>query len=732
MDDLPHLISMLRASPPPLSADEEATIERIKKALDQGGLIDYTGKERCVPPEFTSIPEQQSLSAPNPAPAPATLFETSNVINVGPNGQYPTINSAITSQHLPEECTIIVAAGTYTEEVNVLTSVHLVAQGEVRLVNCHFVIRAPILTFRGFSFLTDGEIFAVNRGQLSLMDCRIDSTGTKAPFDLTANVSIEVVRTQINAATVLQSRNMCSITFVESTLNGCISVSKSDTRIINSQLDGRNGIALEMFSATVNVVGSTFSGCTSVALSARERTQLSMDATTISDVNGAGMLIHGFSSLRGNNIRIVRCQKAGIIISNDANATVSESSVTHCGHTGCEILNSGSLELNGVWVASTTGSAILCDGRSKLNMTRCRVTKGMRHGIEAGNGSVLRISDTMVDLCEFSGIISSNAKVTAISCLIENNKDTNMSAEDHSWVELTRCSFLKSQTDGLVADSETMIICNDCFFIENEGRGIIIRNCRDSKFQQSTFYDNKHGGLLFEDTKQMVVDNCVVNKNSFIISNVGTAIVRLSALYYATTKYGDEPREHIEVRNKSKATFEENKISKSCTKVKKSDVNIRQNKFSLSQNYAIVGEYYAKIFVESNEFNKDKMILSLKDNSYVHCFNNKISNVMRPLMKDPVTQQFVPMPSENKVKALHIRSFSEGLIEGNMISGDYDYAIFVDGQSKVDNRANQIQCGQLGGICYSGVSSGLCEDNQYTGNTMHAEFFSHGCSPTRR
>ena len=730
MDDLPHLISMLTASPPPLSLAEQEIIEKVRKALDQNGIGESDEKEKCVPPEFISIQEPQPLTDFSAASQISTVFESQNLIYVGPQGHFPTIAQAVAAAQ--DNSTIVIQPGTYTEDVTFTTNLHIVGQSDVKCVNCHFTVKSQLLTIRSIAFTTqDSEIFTLSRGQLSLLECRIESSANKPPFDMNPNVSLEIVRCAIAANIIMQAR-MSVLSLINSHFLGSIAISKSDINIINCKLDGRTNIALELYTTNMYICGSIITGSNSVGISVRERSNLTIESTNITEIRGAGILVHSSSIFKANNIRINNCEKSGVIISNDSNVEISESKISHCKHTGCEVLNTGSLELNGVWISETNGSGVLCDGRAKFSATRCRITNGSHHGIEAGNGASVNIRDTMIDGFKFSGVVCSNAKVTATSCLLESNFETNMTAEDHSWVEITYCSFLKSKQDGLVADSEAMIICTSCYFIENQGKGVIVRNCRDSKFQQSTFFENAHGGLLFEDTKQMVIDNCVIKKNSFIVKNVSNAMVRLSLLNLAFTKYGDEPREFIEILNQSKATFEECRITSCCTKVRKSEANLRQNKFSKSQQFAIIGEYCAKLFIESNEFDKDRQILSIKDNSYVHFFNNKISNVLRPFKKDPNTNQKIKMGSEYKIKAIHIKSFSQGLIEGNTISGDYDYAIFVDGQSKVDNRANQIQCGPLAGICYSGVSSGLCEDNQYTGTTQHNEFFQHGCSPTRK
>lgn len=721
MDDLPHLVSMLKAEPPPLTPEEQEILHKIKEALGKStDDADAKIKERLNPPEFTSIPKPQPLTLPSSyQPEISTVFQTQNAITIGPNGQYPTISAALND--ITEETTLLVEAGTYTDEATFVNPIHIVAQGEVQFAHSRFTVRTQLVTFRGFTFVSENETFIMNAGQLSFLGCKIVSQANKLPIEATTGVTLEFIQCTVTCAEFLQIRSSSSISFINSQVKGAISVSKSDMKIINSHFNGGTSpIALQIIETSCQIIGSVFVGSSSVAISAVQRSTVDMSDSFINRVSGAGILVHSFSVFKGKNIRISETDKAGFIVY-DGNAEITRSSITNCSNSGCEILSSSSLELNEIWISETKGSAILVD-QSKIKLTRCRVTNASKHGIEVLNSASAKISDTMIDTNAYSGILSISGKIELQSCHIEGNHDSNVIIDDRSFLEPTNCSFLKSEHDGLVADSQSMVKCNGCYFISNKGRGIVIKNCRDSKFQETTLFDNKRGGLLSEKTKQMVVDSCIIYKNSFIISEVQNAIVRKSAFFAAHSKLNNK-REHIEIRNDSKATFEENKIEKCCTRVVQAELNARQNKFLHSPITAIEAEYKATLHIESNEFEKDHMILSVRDNSEVHCFNNKMTNISRPKTSD----------SDAKFKAIFIRSFSEGRIEGNTISGVYDYAIFIDGQSKVDNIANQIECGAKGSIYYSGVSTGNCEKNNVTGNHPRKdEYYGPGCGPTRR
>ena len=245
MDDLPHLISMLRASPPPLTPDEEAIIARVTKELEKNNLTDPKGKDRCFAPPFDPISEPPPLGAPIPIEQSQTVFQTQNVLYVGPEGQFPTISAAI--NQAIEDSTIVVQAGTYQDDFTCLKPIHIVANGEVTFTNTHIAIRTQLVTIRGINFVSDTEIFSINRGQLSLSDCNISTTSQKPPIDITASISLEFIRCRFTATNIIQNRVPSIIYFAECALSGIVSISKSDLKIFNCQLDGGKGMALELF-----------------------------------------------------------------------------------------------------------------------------------------------------------------------------------------------------------------------------------------------------------------------------------------------------------------------------------------------------------------------------------------------------------------------------------------------------------------------------------------------------
>ncbi|KAH0787328.1 AAA family ATPase [Histomonas meleagridis] len=705
MDDLPHLISLLRASPQPLTEEEEETLQKIKKALDTTTTTSEHTISDLVPQEINSIPEPSLKIAQTNAPDSNTLFSNKNVISVSSHSKNKTISSAI--ETAPENSTILISSGTYTEQLTINVPLHFVAKGNVKLDNIHFILRSSLLTLEGFEITSDSEIFTLNRGHLALSKCVISNVSQTRPIIvLTSTATVEMIGCTCTAQHIIETPITTSLTFLNSTLNGTLTFCKSEATFSHCVLDGHDGPTIECIGSNVKILNTTIQGSSNVGLTIRERSQFTINNTIVTGIHGVGILVHGFSGLNGQCIRFISCEQAALIVANDAQAKITDCSIVNCGHTGCEVLSQGSLELTETWISNSSSSCILCDEKSFFNATKCRITKSQRHGIEAGNGSTLRLNDTIIDDCKYFGVLLTNSKLTGKSCEFRGNKDTNFYADDHSWVELTNCNFLKSGGDGLSADTESMVICNHNFFNENEGYGVTVLSCRDAKFQTSVFHKNKQGGLFFESTKQMVIDECIINSNSMTISSVDNSVIRLTSMNHASTKFGDKSTQHVDILNKSNVTFEENTFLYSTLKVKNSTATIRQNKISHASSFAINGEY-AHLTIESNELFKNRAVLYVKDNSDVHFFNNKISNVLPKSKSDP-----------NKQRVIYIKAFTKGSLDGNTINGEYDYAIAIDGQSNIDARANQIQCGSSGTILYTGVSSGVCEDNSFTGKAL--------------
>jgi hypothetical protein len=745
MDDLPQLLRMLKTTPPPLSQEEQQQIEMIQKALFDPARAAQQQKS-VVPPEFHPI------SQPPPFPPMVgdstptrTIYETEDAAGrVGDLGNFRTIAEGL-ANYQPGSTLYILDGNYRDEQLEILKPVHLVGEGNVKLTDCRFYITGNEFTMRGFALETStNEIFTLNGGgTFGLQNCRLDSRtnakipGAKTPFDVKVSTSIEINGCQITSERVMNAKNGVTLDVLNSAIIGPISFTKSDANFRACRLDGRVGAAIEGLESQIIIVNCELTGSKDVALSARDRSKLRIRDSSFNKVRGAGILVHGFAQLTAENLRISACSKAGIIVSSSA-AVVTGTSIVSNLYTGCEVLQAGTLELNETWIGDCQGPGVLCESKGEVKLVRSRITKGQSHGIEATNGSLVTMIDTLVEQCYLTGVFLNASKVTAQSSEFSANQGVNMFADNRSWIEATNCTYRTSKTNGLEADNETMIVCNGCYFVNNGAYGVSIRTCRDIKFLESVFASNTHGGALFESIKaneagvggRVIIDECTIDKNSFVLSTVDNAVVRRSRFMQATTKHEQQPREHFEIRHKTNAIFEDTHITKSCTRVKNSTVAIGNSHFSSSPNFAIIAEYYADLTVEGNDFNKDKMILNLKDNSSLHLFNNKMTNIMRPQLKEPLAKTSVV---DQKVKTISVRSFSKATIEGNLINGDYDYAIYVDGQSNVDCRANQIQCGQQGGICYSGVSSGFCEENTYTGKDQsHAEFFAHGCIQKRK
>ena len=684
------------------------------------------------PDPFQTISEPPRLANTWDQYQSNTVWATNVYATVGRGGQYTTLAAAIAAT--PEEGTIIVNEGDYgNESVGVTTSVHLVAQGNVRLINVRFQVSARKFTLRGFMIkTTTNEVFTINGGFLGLCNCSVESLATsqdptgKALFEIKERATLELTRCRVASDRVLSSKIPCKLNFFSSHVNGPIRVTRGDLVFRSCKLDGNIGAAIECFDSNVQIYRCIVTGSQKVAINAKNRTKLRMNEVHFDKIRGIGILVHGFSELNGEYLRFVGCEKAGLIVSN-SEAMVSNAWISNSMYTGCEVGQFGKLELNETWIEDTQASGILCYSQAEVKLTRCRIRKAASRGIEAQNGSQVTVTDTLIEDCLQVGLLASDSKVHAKSSQFTQNWSANCFVGDKSCTEFTNCNFMESHNDGLVADTESMIVCNNCYFVDNRRYGIWVTQGKDVKFQQSIIYNNTLGGLRFESTCQMVIDSCVIEENSLVIQEVETATVRQSFIEKALSKQ-EEHTERIEVRHKSKATFEDNILKCVMIRVRNSEAAIRQNKFISSPKVAIAGEYHANLVVESNEMYRDRRICWLKDQSVMHFVNNRIIYTIRPQVNNPEDEL------ANIVKAIHISGFSQAQIEGNSLNGDYDYAIYVDGQSDVDCRANQYQMGKKGGIYYVGVSKGLCEENKYTGWTRDREepYFGRGCIRKRK
>ena len=755
MDDLKMLLVKLNCEPQPLTDTEQQTLEKIYQGLKgNGGSSEEEQVVALEKPYFNWIEPPQPLKFTLESEQTVkTVFETENVIKVSSTsteeGVFKTIQEAI--EGAKENATIVVEGTDYTENVVVDRSLHFVTT-DGSLTNTHFEIKTGIVTFMGFTINTDSDTFVVSNGLLSLKDCVIKSSSTRPIISVCQSASLEITKSTINGSKIVDAQNGSVINAISSTLEGNQHFIKSDATFTNCDIKNPQGISIEALSTIVKISNCQITDGKEVAVSIREHCQLIMNDTTIVDIKGAGILLHGFSRMQANNIRLAQCEKAGLIVTHDAAAKVTGSMISSCGLAGCEILYQGQLTLNETWINDHKGSCILADYRSMINSTRCVIEGGKAHGIESGNGSILRINDTQITRCAGSGVLVSSSNLTSQTCEYSGNTEANIVGEEGSIIELTSCSIINGESDGIEAVGGSTINTNSCYFATCKGNHLTGRNLKDVKIVSTTFqealFDKKGnslksseikekltsssnlsvcGGLSFEATDMIIIDSCYLNRNSVVINNCKNSIARNSKFNYCITRPTAKPAHYIEVIEESQMLIENCTITKSLVKVLRSNFTLRKCKIvRCTQTTAINGESNSKLILENNEFNESHQAVSVKDNSTLQFSYNKIQGVVRPKTKKDKS-----LLSDNRIKVINIKEFSTGTIEGNFVSGDYDYAIYSDGQSKVDCTTNQIQIGEKGGIMYTGMSYGKCEDNEFTGKGKPVEYF-HGCSSSRK
>lgn len=753
MEDIASLNLKLQSTPQPLTPQERETLQKIQKALrgtNQKNSNDIQPMER---PKFMWIERAETFKFTTEGTQTTTPYESSNTIVVDKNSLegVSSISSAVSMAR--ENSTIIVMKGVYTENIISDKNIHLIGQEGTKLLNSHIEVKSDVLTMKGFQLKSDSDIITISDGTLAIRDSTIECLSIKYAINAEANTSLEINNCTIVANRAIDAASGTIVTINSTYLTGNVRFFKTDATLCHCKLNYPNGICVEASSTNIKVDRCLIQECRDVAFSLREHSSVFVETTEISSINGAGILLHGLSRMTAKNIRILNCLKAGLIITHGASAEVNGSVISDCGLSGVEVLFNAQLTLNETWISDVKGSCVLLDGRAQTQTTRCVITDAGIHGVEAGNGSIVRLKDTNVRNCARTGVLCSSSNIAAQMCEFTGNKEACIFGED-ALIELTNCAIVKSKSDGIVTEAGSTLNLNACYLAECFGYHILSRNPKDTKIVESTFMEaiyNDHnevttiqeilaekkptgqyailGGLAFNNADMVIIDSCYMSRNMIQMFKVKNGIIRSSNISHAISKQHSKPSRTLEILDDSSVTIESSTISKTDIKVHHAKLSVRKCFFSMSANIAVQGSNNSEMIIENNEFTYCTQIAVIKDNSHLVFSYNNVKNVIRSknAAKAGETTTLNDIKLQ-RMKAINVKEFSTGTIEGNFISGDYDYAIYIDGQSKVDCLTNQVQSGLKSGILYAGMSYGRCEENEFSGKSKAVEYL-HGFTP---
>lgn len=757
MDDLATLHLKLKSVPQPLTQTEMETLDKIIRALKSKDTKNSDSIRPLDKPEFKWIEKAENFkfNQESPETISSTEYETSNTIVVD-KSSLDGVNSITTAiQMAKDNTTIIVEKGIYSDNIISDKTIHIIGREGAKLLNQHIEVKSGLLTIKGFSIKSDLDIVSIIDGTFAMKDCTLESSSMKACINVGPNTSLEIQNCSIVTTKAIDAAPGTIVTIISSSIVGNNHFFKSDVRFIHSKFSHPSGICFEASSTSAKVDRCLIQDCRDIAFSLREHSSISLETTEFSNIKGAGILLHSQSQMICKNIRIFNCAKAGLIISRGASGEVTGSVICNCRLSGCEVLYSAQLTLNESWISDVKGSCIFCEDRSMISTTRSVISSAGGHGVEAGNGCVLRLKDTLCSNCNGTGILASSSNLTAQMCEFSGHKEACIFGED-AIIELTNCAVCKGKSDGIFTEPGSTISINACYFSGCMGNHIFSRQPKDTKIVESTFLESIYtvagepksfeeikfdktrqiqylifGGLTFDSADMIIIDSCYICRNMIRMLGVKNGIITQSHIIYAISKHPKEPTRTVEISDESSVTIESSSIDQTSITTNNAKLAIRKCTITNSGNFALQGANSAKLIIENNEFSDCRSISTIKDNTNIIFSYNNVKNVKRSKNAAKAGETST-LRSANlqRTKAINIKEFSSGTIEGNFFSGDYDYAIFIDGQSKVDCLTNQVQTGTKGGIIYAGMSYGRCEENEFSGKATQIEFI-HKFTPAQ-
>lgn len=735
MEDFRALISLLTTPRPPLSENEANELDFIVSTISTTLRKDELSRP-IEPIKFIWLEPPPAFKFGNPELQLSDDQDSITTLTVTlkqGNNCYSSITEAVANAK--DNYKIIIESGNYSEQVSIRKNLHFVGKPDTILEKCRFALTSANVTFKGFSFSCDSETFNLVKSSVSFFGCKINGSGHLPLISIENASKIIFIDCVCSSPFIVNGNNSSIIKALKSSFFGIIRAGRSDVTFDFCQFSNPKGSCIDINSSNLRLTNSKISNCSDFGICGANKSILNVEDAQFELIKGSGIWVQTMSSLNCRQVYIQNCEKAAILLQSNSSGVFLTCSFTHCPNVTCELQSQSNATFNETWISDIGTEGIKGDSRSNITLTRCNITRSKGVGVSLSNTSVLKSNETRYSLCETYTIFLSNSDFFGITNEIIQSKKAGFLLKQQSRIDLTNCNIMKNGTYAVEALEDSKITCNNCFFIENSQYAVQADQCVLCKFISCAICKNVKGGLYIQKSDMVQVDRCKILNNNISLSGIKEGIVRqslfVSAYNVFQTDQGKEAH-HIETLDRSNIIYEDNILNDSILIVKRRCTStIRRNDITKTKNYAIQIDERCNVKIENNKLNQCNLALLIQDHCVMTFDSNIIENIIFPDKDDP--NRVVNKFKDNKRKVLSIKKFSEGSVENNLITGDYDYAIFVDSQSKIFVKSNRLDSGSRGIVLYTGVSSGSCIDNTYSGKFKDSPVdFQVGCIEIRR
>ncbi|GAA3677777.1 hypothetical protein GCM10022267_75750 [Lentzea roselyniae] len=167
-------------------------------------------------------------------------------------------------------------------------------------------------------------------------------------------------------------------------------------RLVDCHINDSQGAVLAADGAGGSIKGCTVERITGTAFVLEDNSTLTVEGTTLSEVDGVGVLIAAGCEPVLRDCRIEGTTAQAIVLVQGAKATLDGVEVHSAGSHAVHVLENSTAELTGCTFGSSGHDAVLIAG-AKATLTRCTVQGGAADGVVAEDKAEVRLTDVVVN-----------------------------------------------------------------------------------------------------------------------------------------------------------------------------------------------------------------------------------------------------------------------------------------------------------------------------------------------
>ncbi|MDA3629323.1 AAA family ATPase [Saccharopolyspora sp. WRP15-2] len=265
-------------------------------------------------------------------------------------------------------------------------------------------------------------------------------------------------------------------------------------------------VAVDLQSGELHLDECVVAANSEVAVVARRGVQLRVDATTVRNPGGAGVLVFDGGSAQLTGCTLTSLGTTAVVARSGGAPVLVDCAVTDA--KGAVLAaDRGRGELRGCRISDITGTAIVVEERSELTVsgTEVSVVDGVGMLSASGSRPVLRdcrISDTTAQAVVV--VQESAAELERVT--VDGARGHAVQVLEGSSADLSECVLTSAGHDAVVAGADGALRLAGCEITGGSGNGVLVESRASATVRDTRVVGAAEAGLLAQDQARLAVD----------------------------------------------------------------------------------------------------------------------------------------------------------------------------------------------------------------------------------